>query len=177
MQKRTPQMLIIAALCLLLAACSPNPAASPASSTPRAASVPTAIPAVGPSPTPIAVGFIYWALDRGPEGTPDQASLRIYLFVVRDLVGPVRLLAQDGSVVGTADVLGSGIFSTDSCVARVPKVEKEARLIGIVQMTADAQAAFLANPTTYRVQVDRTFATPAVGSAVYRLVDSGCRPG
>jgi hypothetical protein len=176
MQPRTARILCIAALCLLLAACSPNPAASPASSTPSAASVPTATVAAAPSPTPIAAGFIYWALDRGPEGTPDQDRLRIYLFVVRDLVGPVKLLAQDGSVVGTADLLGSGIFSTDSCVARVPNVEKEARLIGIVQMTAEAQAAFLANPTTYRAQVDRTFATPAAGSVVYRLVDSGCRP-
>jgi hypothetical protein len=175
------RVLIIIAACVALGACSSTPSAGPpvtASSTPNA--IPTATPtvAITPSPIPTADGdAVYWALDRGPEGTPDQARLRVYVFGVLDLQGPVTLFAPDGSVAGTAPVMGSGMFSAASCVSRVPGIPRNGLIaIGVVQMSEAAQAAFLARPTAYRAEVDRSQRTPGAGSVVVRLVDSGCRP-
>jgi hypothetical protein len=156
---------------IVFGACSSTPSASPTSAPASA----TATITLQPTATAVP-GFIYWALDRGPEGTPDQDRLRLYLFVVRDFAGAVKLIAPDGSVAGTAGVLGSGIFSADSCVVRVPNKDSDVRLIGIVQMTAAAQAAFLSSPATYYAEIDRTSTNTNNGTVVVRLVDSGCRP-
>lgn len=175
--------LVVVASCFALGACSSTPSAGPpatASATPESASptvATTPTTAIAPSPIPTAGSdSIYWALDRGPEGTPDQERLRVYVFGVLDLHGSVKLLAPDGSVAGTAGVMGSGIFSPDSCVSRFGGKVNGFIPIGVVQMADTAQAAFLALPTAYRAEVDRSARTPGASSVIVRLVDSGCRP-
>jgi hypothetical protein len=130
-----------------------------------------------PSPTPRLVdGAILWALDRGPELTPDQARLRVYLFGVGDLRGGVRLLGPDGTTLAEVGVMGSGVFSADSCVSRLSNKENGITAIGAVPWTDTAQTAFLANPTAYRADVDLGYIRPGAGHALARLEDSGCRP-
>ncbi len=131
-----------------------------------------------PSPTATAAGdFIYLALDRGPEGTPYQDRLRVYVFAALNTLGTVKLLAPDGAVVGTrAGIMGSGIFTADSCVPRVSSKANGLITIGALHMTDAAQAAFLASPAAYRAEVDRSVITPGARSIVVQLVDSGCRP-
>jgi hypothetical protein len=120
---------------------------------------------------------IYWALDRGPEGTPDQARLRVYLFAPRGEAGVVTLRAPDGSVAGRAPVMGSGVFTDASCVARVPRERGVLSVVGPVQMDAAAQAAFLADPTAYRAEVDQQgLGVPRPKQFDLPLVDTGCRP-
>jgi photosystem II stability/assembly factor-like uncharacterized protein len=120
--------------------------------------------------------MIYWALDRGPEQSPEQDKLRVYLFGVGDTNGSAKLLALDGSVVGEAAVMGSGIFSTDSCVSRVASKQSGVLPIGVIRMTDAARAAFLANPNAYRAEVDLGMMRSGARGIIARLVDSGCRP-
>ncbi len=129
------------------------------------------------SPTPRVVeGAVLWALDRGPELTPDQDRLRVYLFATEDLSGNVRLIAPGGSTAAEVGIMGSGIFSADSCVSRVSTKQNGVRTIGAVQWSDAAQVAFLANPTAYRADVDLGFIKPGAGHVIARLADSGCRP-
>jgi hypothetical protein len=132
---------------------------------------------LGTSPTPAVVdGAILWALDRGPELTPDQAKLRVYLFGVGDLRGQVRLLGADGAVVAEVGIMGSGIFSAESCMARVSSKTSGITAIGTVPWSDTAQAAFLADPAGYRAEVDLGTIRPGAGRVIARLADSGCRP-
>ncbi|MDQ6859364.1 MAG: hypothetical protein M3Z65_10245 [Chloroflexota bacterium] len=120
-------------------------------------------------------GVIYWAIDRGPVGSPDDRRL-IYVFGVGDLRGPVALLGPDGSIVGEAQVMGSGIFDASSCLSRVGSKQTGVVVIGHVVMTAAAQTAFLADPSAYRADVDVGSLRPGAGRVLLRLEDTGCRP-
>jgi len=130
----------------------------------------------GASSTPgIADRSLLWALDRGPEGTPDQSRLRVYVFGVGELRGPVKLIAPNGAVVGQAAVMGSGIFNADSCVSREASKAKGVDVIGAIEMTDAAQSSFLADPALYRAAVDLGQITPGAGTVTVRLADTGCR--
>ncbi|HEV2251304.1 MAG TPA: hypothetical protein VGT60_12450 [Candidatus Limnocylindria bacterium] len=157
-------VLVFAAACAPRAVTPPPPSDIPARST------------GAPSASPRAVdGVIYWAVDRGPVGSPVDQRL-VYAFGVGDLRGPVKLLAPDGSVVGEAAVMGSGIFDASSCLSRVGSKQRGVVVIGPVIMTAAAQTAFLADPAAYRADVDAGFMKPGAGHVVLRLEDTGCRP-
>jgi DNA-binding CsgD family transcriptional regulator len=116
---------------------------------------------------------IYWALDRGSKGTPDEERVRIYLFGI-DNVGVVTLRASDGTAAGWAPVMGSGRFDDASCVVRAPRNHPGLRVIGAVQMDSAAQAAFLAAPATYRAEVDQ--GGPNAKQLQVPLIDTACRP-
>jgi hypothetical protein len=132
-----------------------------------------------PSPTaaPEAEAAVYWAIDHGPVGTPDEGGLWVYLFANRENVGVITLIAPDGAAAGKANVMGSGIFTDQSCVSSIPTNQPALRVVGRVIMTKTAQEQFIANPSGYTADVDqnglgltnpRRFELP--------LADSGCRP-
>lgn len=88
----------------------------------------------------------------------------------------MKLVAPDGSVVGEAGVMGSGIFDGSSCLSRVGSKQTGVAVIGHLVMTAAAQAAFLADPGAYRADVDVGLIKPGAGHVILRLEDTGCRP-
>ena len=129
------------------------------------------------TPTAAEASAIYWALDRGPLGTQNQENLRIYVFATAANVGVVTIRTPGGEAAGVAQVLGSGMFSEDSCTARVPGQFRALRLIGIVVMADAARDAFLANPSGYTADVDqRELGLPNPRQFSSPLADSGCRP-
>jgi DNA-binding CsgD family transcriptional regulator len=135
----------------------------------------TSVPAASAPPEEA----IYWALDHHSDGTPSQTRLRLYLFALPGEAGVVTLRAPDGSTAGRAPIMGSGIFGEASCVSRVSK--DWPGLITVVgpvfEMTADALAAFLANPGAYRAEVDqRDLGMTNPKQFDLPLVDTGCRP-
>ncbi len=129
-----------------------------------------------PSPTMRAIdAFIYWAIDRGPIGSPDGQRL-VYLFGVGDVRGPVKLIAPDGTIAGEAAMMGSGIFDASSCLSRFGGKQSGVAVIGLLVMTASAQAAFLSDPAAYRAQVEIVPPVALAAPVIVRLQDSGCRP-
>ena len=137
---------------------------------------PTASPTTASPTTRAAASAILWALDRGPDLTPDHDRLRVYLFGVGDLRGNVRLLDPAGATAADVGMMGSGIFGANSCVSRVSSKAEGITVIGAVTWSDLAQAAFLANPASYRAEVDLGSITPGAGRVIARLQDSGCRP-
>ena len=95
-------------------------------------------------------------------GEPPSASPRVAdLFGVGELRGNLTLLAPDGTTVADLGIMGSGIFSPDSCVSRVSTKANGITAVGAVPWSDATQAAFLANPA---------------GRVIVRLEDCGCRP-
>lgn len=163
---------VISLLAALLIGCGAPGVASPSLPIPTRPLPST----TAPSQTPRAIdGFIYWAVDRGPVGSPDAQRL-VYVFGVGDVRGPVKLLAPDGSVVGEAGMMGSGIFDASSCLSRVGSKEAGVVVIGLLVMSAATQAAFLADPMAFRAQIDIVPPVALAAPVIVRLRDTGCRP-
>jgi len=109
---------------------------------------------------------VRWAIDRGSPDDPQRRSLLV-LFYDSPASG-WRIIDITGAELFRVPIAGSGIFGSESCVARE---QAPGDVVTWRALDDSTLRAFLGRYATYRAIAQ---GVPA-GTATLELVDSGCR--
>lgn len=152
----------VALAALVLGACVSTPAPTP---PPPTSSPSISKPPSGQAPLPPPT-YVRWAVDKSDDiARPYRLDL-FYDGIATDF----RIVDASGRLVLRVPIIGSGIFSPETCVAKARPSGKTEGFTGI-SIDASALQQFMTNAASYMVEADSV----AGATVKLPLSDSGCR--